>query len=270
MKPPTNKQRLCVILLVSVAAATVTLWVANAMRVLLPTSETSISAATLNALPPTFVWAWERPENLGFIDPKEVGVAFLAKTIGLHDDAISIRPRLQPLILPENTKLIAVVRIEPDPVRTITLSSAQLERTGHEITQVAALPRIAAIQIDFDARASERDFYRQLLYKVRGQLPQSMPLSMTALASWCAGDGWLSDLSVDEIVPMFFRLGIERNTFISRLQSNSRDFASRCNQSAGVSTDEVIPPPERKRLYIFSPKPWTQNSFKRALETYGR
>jgi len=34
-----------------------------------------------------------------------------------------------------------------------------------------------------------------------------MPLSITALASWCAGDPWITGLPIDEAVPMLFRLG---------------------------------------------------------------
>lgn len=269
MKPRTNKQLLSVVLLVSLGAITFTLWVGHTMRARLPRSEKA-RAAPLQGLPQTFIWAWERPEHLGFIDPQQVGVAFLAKTIRLSGDTILVRPRLQPLTLPEATKLIAVIRIEPDAVTPLTLSSGQIESTVHEVLQVAGRPRIAAIQIDFDARTSERELYRQLLYKLREQLPSSTSLSMTALASWCAGDRWLSDLPVDEVVPMFFRLGIERNNFISRLQSETSTFAAPCDQSAGVSTDEVIPSPQNKRLYIFSPKPWTASSLKTALEIYSR
>src|ERR1043165_3993588 len=69
---------------------------------------------TIESLPPVIVWAWERPENLTFLDPQTTGVAFLAKTITLHDDKIAVKPRLQPLKLARDTKLIAVVRIEID------------------------------------------------------------------------------------------------------------------------------------------------------------
>jgi len=239
------------------------------MRARLPGFEKA-RAASLDGLPQTFIWAWERPERLDFIDSQRVGVAFLAKTIRLNGDTISVRPRLQSLHVPERARLIAVVRIEPDTLRSATPSSVQLERTAQEIIQVAALPRIAALQIDFDARTSERDFYRQLLHHVRQQLPLSTALSITALASWCAGDTWLSDLPVDEVVPMFFRLGIDRNNFISRLQSESSTFSAPCDQAAGVSTDELILPPKNERLYLFSPKPWTASSLETALETYHR
>src|SRR5262245_39949529 len=141
-------------------------------------------------LPPVIVWAWERPEKLDFIDTNRVGVAFLAKTLRLQGDRVFVKPRLQPLELAPGTKLIAVVRIESDHP---TLSAAQLQKSADEISK---LPATSVVQIDFDATVSEREFYRGLLSEVRRQLPPSTSLSITALASWCAGDNWLDDLPI--------------------------------------------------------------------------
>jgi hypothetical protein len=69
---------------------------------------------------------------------------------------------------------------------------------------------------------------------------------------------------------MLFRLGVNRDQFTSRLQSGEEIFREPCTLSAGVSTDEKIHPPKRKRLYIFSPKPWTPSAVDDALETYQR
>ena len=97
-----------------------------------------------------------------------------------------------------------------------------------------------------------------------------MPLSITALASWCAGDNWLSDLPVDEAVPMLFRMGVDHNQFVSRLQTYAEPFQQPSLSSAGVSTDEFIQPPTRKRIYVFSPKAWTASTVNHALESYQR
>src|SRR4051794_13626594 len=37
-------------------------------------------------MPQKVLWAWERPEDLRFADPKEFAVAFLAQTIFLQND----------------------------------------------------------------------------------------------------------------------------------------------------------------------------------------
>lgn len=204
------------------------------------------------------VWAWERPEKLDFIDTDRVGVAFLAKTLRLQGDRVVSKPRLQPLELAPGTKLIAVVRIETNHP---TLSQTQLSQTTSEIIELARRSAISVVQIDFDAAVSERDFYRALLNEVKPRVPS---LSITALASWCAGDNWLTDLSIDEAVPMLFRLGLDQKHF----QSKQRFEPVICANSAGVSTDEPITPPAVDRLYIFNPNPWSRDSLKSALETY--
>jgi len=222
------------------------------------------STTTVESLPPVIVWAWERPENLRFLDPQKTAVAFLAKTITLRDDKTVVKPRLQPLQLAADTKLIAVVRIESDRA---SLSSAQLQQTAHEISSLSG---VSVVQIDFDATVSDRDFYRKLLQLVRHELSPSVGLSMTALASWCAGDNWIADLPVDEAVPMLFRMGVERRQFQRRLESGQQFEASICRDSAGVSIDEPVSAPDVDRLYIFNPQPWTKDSFARAMEAFRR
>ncbi|HEX5964626.1 MAG TPA: DUF3142 domain-containing protein [Pyrinomonadaceae bacterium] len=234
-----------------------------AIVVLVPISIVALRpkpATSLSELPSVVIWAWERPEKLDFINTDKVGVAFLAKTLRLESDRVISRPRLQPLELAPGTKLIAVVRIESDHP---TLSSTQLARTVAEVIELAKLSNISVVQIDFDAAVSERSFYRALLNEVRPRVPA---LSITALASWCAGDNWLSDLPIDEAIPMLFRMGPDKQHF----QSGRRFERPICANSAGVSTDEPITPPNVDRLYLFSPNPWSQDSLNRALETYKR
>jgi hypothetical protein len=225
------------------------------------------NSTNVESLPPVVLWAWERPENLTFLDPQTTAVAFLAKTITLSDDKVSVKPRLQPLRVAPDTKLIAVVRIETDRARAPSLSLAQLQQTALEISSLSG---VSVVQIDFDATVSERDFYRKLLQRVRFELSPSVGLSMTALASWCAGDNWIADLPVDEAVPMLFRMGVERRQFQRRLETGQRFEAGICRNSAGVSTDELVTAPAVNRLYIFNPQPWTKESFARAMEAYRR
>jgi Protein of unknown function (DUF3142) len=217
--------------------------------------------------PAVILWAWERPEDLTFIDPQKTGVAFLAKTITLRGDKVVVKPRLQPLRLPEETKTIAVVRIETDPSHRPSLSPAQLAQTAAEIRNSSVKSHV---QIDFDATVSERNFYRSILTRVRRELPASTRLSITALASWCAGDNWLTDLPIDEAVPMLFRLGVDQRQFQRRLETGQPFESRMCRNSAGVSTDEPVNTPPVNRLYIFSPKPWSKSSFAAAMEAYQR
>jgi hypothetical protein len=221
-------------------------------------------------LPRIVLWAWERPENLDFIDPKKVAVAFLAQSIELSSDEVMVRPRLQPLKVPEGTRLIAVARLSIDVHNTPTFSIKQSKALAATILKLCSISGVTGIQIDFDAKKSERQFYRSLLIVLRSQLADSISLSMTALASWCLGDPWVADLPVDDAIPMLFRLGPDRSTVLSRLKEGKDFSIPLCRQSVGVSLDETFPAIDRRRrVYVFNPKPWTNSSFQNFLKECG-
>ena len=223
--------------------------------------------ARMNALPKIFLWAWEREERLDFINPREVGVAFLAETIRLKGDQVVERPRLQPLKVPQGTTLIAVVRVESAHDEQPALTNNQRTLIVEALNRIARKQNIAALQIDFDATTSERDFYRKLLQDTRRLLPESMPLSMTALASWCIFDNWIDDLPVDEAVPMLFQMGMDEERINSYLRAGGEMRAPLCRNSIGVSTDETRASLSSDgRVYVFNPQPWTEATVRRALE----
>ena len=211
-------------------------------------------ADPLPGFPRVFLWAWERPENLEFLDPQATGIAFLARTVCLRGGAVSVRPRLNPLRYPPGAVLMAVVRVEPQDS-----SLPPVEAASAAIAGAAAIPGVRALQVDFDATLSQRPYYRALLAGLRRRLPRPIPLSMTALTSWCESDGWIAGLPVAEAVPMLFRMGPgarPARTFRPAL----------CQSSAGVSTDEPLrQPPSAARVYIFNPRPWTEASYRAAL-----
>ena len=115
-------------------------------------------------------------------------------------------------------------------------------------------------QVDFDAKLSERDWYRQLLQELRRDLRASMPLSMTALASWCDRDGWVEGLPVSEAVPMLFRMGAGE-------PKGTRDFRlGACRASFGISTDELPADlPHGRRLFVFHPRAWDEAAYRGAV-----
>jgi hypothetical protein len=209
------------------------------------------------------VWAWERPERLDFIDARHTGVAFLASTVTIDDKTVAVRPRMQPLRVPPQTQLMAVVRVE---ARGAALSGEQRDAAVNAIAASSRLPRVAAVQIDFDATASQREFYRTLLRDVRARLPQT-PISITALASWCFDDDWIADLPIDEAVPMLFRMGRDDRAIRARLRAGDDFREPLCRRSAGVSTDEPLPAfPAGRRVYWFAPRSWTEAGVRAAEE----
>lgn len=207
------------------------------------------------------LWAWERPEQLKFIQFHDVGVAFLAGTVYLDEQPV-FRPRFQPLQVNPQTPLTAVVRLELTPHTPKAATPEYTALVAGDILRSQDLSCVRAVQIDFDATKSQREFYRALLKDLRAQLPPRTALSITALGSWCLGDDWISDLPIDDAVPMLFRMGMDRANIIDALATGDDFREPLCRSSIGISTDE--PWPQRltdRRIYIFNPHTWNSTSF---------
>jgi len=207
------------------------------------------------------LWAWERPEKLTFLQCDNTDVAFLAGSIDLNLEPI-LRPRFQPLRVSDRTSLIAVVRLELT-LRTPAVFTDQYRDTVvRQILHAADLPRVRGLQIDFDATRSQRSFYRALLQDLRGRWAADKSLSITALGSWCLADDWISDLPIDEAVPMLFRMGVDGTNIVYALQSGSDFHEPLCRSSIGVSMDEPWPEPLLSRhVYVFNPRSWDFATF---------
>ena len=223
--------------------------------------------------PRIVLWAWERPEDLRNLDPNRFAVAFLAQTLVLKGDDVILKPRHQPLEVAPDTRLMAVTRIESakQTGERAALSNAQKHRLISLVMRTRELENVAAIQIDFDAALSERDFYRRLLQDLRAQLPDSMPLSMTALASFCIGDRWLEGLPVDEAVPMIFRMGADTGPVKNRLAAGNDFGEPLCRQSYGIALDEPLEMKFEKsrRIYVFNSRSWTADDLSSIQQRIG-
>ena len=220
--------------------------------------------------PAVMVWAWERREDLSFVDPRRVGVAYLARSVQLRDADVLVRPRMQPLRVPDGTTLVPVVHVESDRERPPRRSESQ-QRDLVGAIAAAATDRILQVQVDFDATLSERSFYRDVLVALRERLPASIGLSITALASWCVHDGWLSGLPIDEAVPMLFRMGVDDRRVRAHLDSG-RDFRPGvCRRAVGLATDEAFPARTwaDRRVYVFHPRSWSSESVTTTLRRLG-
>jgi len=249
-------------------AAGLLMLLAAAVRsdIVAPYSAAAARARRIERLPPVMLWAWERREDLSFIDPDTIGVAFLAGTVFLYGDSITVRPRFQPLLVPPGTRLVAVIRIQASHTRPARLSAAQRVRTAHAIEHLVR-EGIAALQIDFDATRSERGFYRDLLCDLRRDLPRSLPLSVTAIASWCIYDDWLTTVPIDEAVPMLFRMGADSGRVREYLAGGGGFRAAVARRSLGLAVDEPLGKlPSHRRVYVFSPHAWTRAQEAAALK----
>lgn len=218
-------------------------------------------------MPQKILWAWERPEDLRFIDTKEIGVAFLAQTLFLQSEEIIYKPRRQPLEIAPETYLIAVTRIETSKEggRRPPFSPSQVEKIVNLVKNTLERPNVRAVQIDFDAVASERKFYRELIFKLKNRLPDNTPLTITALASWCVGDAWFNDFPIDEAVPMAFEMGADSDRIRAFLTDGNDWREPLCKGSYGISINEPLNvnfKPNR-RFYYFKYKAWEKSDLEK-------
>jgi hypothetical protein len=202
-------------------------------------------------LPRIMLWAWESPQDLRFLEPGSAGVAFLARTVWLERGTARSRPRLQPLRYSPGTDLVAVVRLESD--RGALPAAADAVR---ETLPAAGIAGVRALQVDFDARLSQREWYAGFLRELKAAIPPRQYLTITALESWCEESRWVSTLPVADATPMLFRLGPGERREVAGFA------APVCRSSAGVSTDEFPARiPRSRRLYFFHPGPWTREAW---------
>ena len=226
---------------------------------------THLPSSRLARLPRITLWAWERREDLRSLDrspdPKAFAVAYLAQTLTLTP-TMHAQPRRDLIAFPANALRIPVIRMEAP--RSAILTETQRRQAIEAILATAREPGIAALQLDFDATRSQRDFYRSLLIDLRPQLPPTLPLSITALASWCSSDDWLRTLPIDEAVPMFFRMEPHWPANFRPTRADALSYVNSypireplCQSSLGLSTTEPWPVNTRgKRIYLFPDHGW--------------
>lgn len=217
--------------------------------------------SSIDGLPDRVIWAWDRPEDLRFLDPADAAVAVFESIVTVDSDRVEVRPRLHPLRVDPEVSLLGVVRIEVAEGTPLTEST--LRQIAVSVLAHHRLEPTIGLQVDYDARRSERDAYRALLEDLRRRLPADHALSMTALASWCLGDAWLEGLPVDEVVPMLFSMGRAAEIVRATLDSGA-DFASPiCRTAVGLATNEPWPRGspglgEDRRRYVFHPRSWDE------------
>lgn len=214
----------------------------------------------LRLLPHRILWAWESPQDLRFLKNGE-GVAFLSGELHLEDETTHWQPRRNPLRVNPATPLVAVIRLE---THQAALNDHQRAELVLRARQCLAQPGVLGLQIDFDAVSHERGWYAQALGDLRAALPERVPLSITALGSWCWDDPWIAGLPVDEAVPMLFRMSSDDRIIRQRLSRGVDVKADLASHSWGISTDEPLPSLKKgRRVYVFHPGSWTEDAWMR-------
>jgi hypothetical protein len=215
--------------------------------------------------PSTVLWAWQRPEDLRFVDPARVAVAALVGTVYIDGKGWRVEPRMNPLRLAPATQVLPVVRVEVAGGAAAALDDALAREVAQAIAELARGP---AVQVDFDATFSQRPFARALLAELRDALPSPSHVSVTALASTCF-DGGAAALGADEVVPMLFRMGIEGAPLRRRVERDG--LPPPCDRAIGLITDEPrLRLPRGVRLYLFAPRAWNAQLLAEVLRETSR
>jgi hypothetical protein len=213
-------------------------------------------------LPPVMLWAWDRDDDLRFLDTGDTGVAFLAATVTLRGDGVVVTPRHNPLALPPGVSRVAVAHVETDRAEPPALSDEQLRRFVEALATVSDEVPHHVLQVDYEAVASQRAFFIDAMAALRRRLPGAA-ISVTALASWCFSENWTGRLEADEVVPMLFRMGYDGRRVLAKFAGGGDFRTAECRSSLGVATDQLPAVlPAGRRIYVFSPRRWTAETYK--------
>lgn len=202
------------------------------------------------ALPQVLWWYWDRPAAQLPPPAPGIGAAVVVAHVLLSGEAAIRQRRRSALPLPDTVAILPVIHVEIDPGRPFAGTPAQLAALRDAVTEAATHGATDWVQLDFEARQSQRDFWRASVDAIKAALPRHTRLSVTALASWCHGDRWLADAPVDEVVPMYFRLGRARQHYVARSAAGVSE--PLCAHAHGVADDEPDWPVSLPgRRYVF-------------------
>jgi hypothetical protein len=171
---------------------------------------------------------------------QDMAVAYIVQTITLRAATVRIDPRPRPQRDSPSSDVIAATRIEVPAGAAVDLSQGQIEQLAYAIADTAEIPLVGAVQIDFDATIAQRCFYRDLIHRVRALLPAEVPLSITAIASWCMDDDWVSDLPIEEVVPML-RTAADWKAATARARTKGRPIEGPCRAALSIPKEKPEP-----------------------------
>ena len=226
--------------------------------------------------PQIYLWTWDYPQDFSKLQlPSNVGVAFLAGTIHITKTGIYGESRHCRMVVPSTIPLISVCRIELSPDFKESLDQKLVNQVSDLIIKFAHLDKISKLQIDFDARLTQRVFYKEIILALKQRT--NVKLSITALVSWCMFDSWLNKMNNIEIVPMFFSMGQDRNNILEYFKNHPSYPRINYADNIGISLMENNVNKimlfnlyqknhfHLKTLYVFNPHPWTSFSLANAL-----
>ncbi|MBB3640993.1 hypothetical protein [Variovorax atrisoli] len=212
----------------------------------------------------TLLWVWDRPQLFASL-PEATGVAYLHATVRLSGTESRTSWRQWPLRVAPGATVVPVVHVALDNLSPSPLDDAQQQAIAAAIEHAATHGnRSGWVQLDFEARRSQREAYVALLRRLQPLRQGGMRISATALASWCMDDPWLPVGLLDEIVPMYFRMGGESARIRQRLGTTGKAAVPACRDAAGLMLGEDWPAlRDVKRRYVFHAGSWKNEDFEK-------
>lgn len=183
-------------------------------------------------------WLWDQAQLPAW---SEQHAALLDRHILLSADTIRTRAGRH-LSLAAPTRVTPVLHVEVSTVHPPSNIEASRAAIVAAMLQAAAHSTSGRVQLDMEAKPSQRVFYRALVRDVRAALPPRIALSVTALGWWCRSPAWLDGLAADEVVPMFFRMGKDSAALRKVVEHTPQSLHPSCRGgSAGFSPQEPFP-----------------------------
>lgn len=214
----------------------------------------SLSAA---AAPERIAWVWDNAR----IPPwSQAHAAVLVRHVWLTGDEVRTRSRADRPAMGPATRVTPVVHVEVSTVRPPVISAHARAAILDAMQHAAAHSSSGWVQLDMEARPSQREDWLALVRDIRAALPPGMRLSVTALAWWCRSGAWLDTLAADEVVPMLFRMGRDGPALRTLWLERPQRLHLRCRAGAlGTGTPEPLPDAvtaRYARVYAFDAARW--------------
>jgi hypothetical protein len=215
--------------------------------------------ASLPPEPPAgaIAWLWRDAPVPAF---SRATIAVVDRHIWLAGDKVLVRPGARPRSLARETRVIPVVHVEIDPLHPPPGLQAAQDTVLAAMQSAARASTSGWVQLDLEARPSQRADYRDLVHRIRAALPGDVRLSVTALGWWCRAPAWLDGLAADEVVPMFFRMGRDNAALRGIVTAQPQLLHPLCRAgSAGFSRQEAFPPgvaARYRRTFWFDERGW--------------
>lgn len=223
-------------------------------------------------LPPLMLWAWQAPQDLRGLDATKIGVATYIGTITITGNNVTTQANQARMLIPNNLYRMAVIHISVSPFMKPALDQNTIIKVSNDILLLYRNTNMPALQLDFSATNSQRNFYAEVIRNVHQQIDPNTYFSITALASWCVGDRWIKEqhLPIDLVVPMYFSLAQtsrEKFKFIQSFPTNINSLAPECRNAIGIATFETwqVPLHADIPVFVFTRGSWTAEKIQRVF-----